>query len=144
MNAPTPFKLRRARRGDAAPLCALISELGLKGDPDTVTWIISHPEMELHVAADALDKAIGFVCLAHRPQVRSGGRVATIDELVVTQPWRRKGVGRELLKCAVERARVLGVKKLEIQTLSASSADAAAFLKACGFVSADALVFRLA
>ncbi len=140
----TPFKVRRARRGDGAPICALISELGgYASDAATVTWIISHPEMELHVAADALDKAIGFVCLAHRPQVRMGGRVASIEELVVTQAWRRKGVGRELLKCAVERARILGVKKLEIQTLTASSPDATAFLQSCGFAVADAAVFKL-
>lgn len=139
----TPFKVRPARRGDAAPITALMAELGFTGDPATVTWIISHPEMELLVAADALDKAIGVVCLAHRPQVRMGGRVANVDELVVTQAWRRKGVGRELLKRAVERARVLGVKKLEIQTLTAGSPEATAFLTACGFAPADAAVFKL-
>jgi N-acetylglutamate synthase-like GNAT family acetyltransferase len=140
---PTGFRVRPARRGDAGPIVTLLGEVGLSADPNTVTWIISHPEMELLVAADALDKAIGVVCLAHRPQVRMGGRVASVEELVVTQAWRRKGVGRELLKRAVERARVLGVKKLEIQTLTASSPEATAFLSACGFAPADAAVFRL-
>lgn len=140
----TAFKVRPARRGDATPITALMAELGFTGDAATVTWIVSHPEMELLVAADSFDKAIGIVCLAHRPQIRLGGRVATIEELMVTQTWRRKGVGRELLKRAVERARVLGVKKLEIQSLTASSPEAAAFFAACGFVPADTAVFRLA
>ena len=137
------FKVRPARRGDASPITALMAELGFTGDAATVTWIVSHPEMELLVAADALDKAIGIVCLAHRPQIRLGGRVASIEELMVTQAWRRKGVGRELLKRAVERSRVLGVKRLEIQSLTAVAPEAAAFFVACGFVAADTSVFRL-
>ena len=137
------FKVRPARLGDATPIVALMAELGFTGDAATVTWIVRHPEMELLVAADALDKAIGIVCLAHRPQIRMGGRVATIEELVVTKVWRRKGVGRELLKRAVERARVLGVKRLEVQTLSATALEAAAFFLACGFGTADTAVFRL-
>ncbi len=139
----TAFKVRPARRGDATPIVTLMAELGFTGDAATVTWIVSHPEMELLVAADSFDKAIGLVCLAHRPQIRLGGRVASIEELMVTATWRRKGVGRELLKRAVERARVLGVKKLEIQTLAAAAPDAAAFFSACGFVPADTALFRL-
>ncbi|MBS1149993.1 MAG: Acetyltransferase, family [Myxococcaceae bacterium] len=140
----TTFKVRPARRGDATPITALMTELGFTADAATVTWIVSHPEMELLVAADALDKAIGIVCLAHRPQIRLGGRVASIEELMVTQAWRRKGVGRELLKRAVERARVLGVKKLEVQSLTAIAPEALAFFSACGFLPADTAVFRLA
>lgn len=120
-----------------------MTELGFSADAATVTWIVSHPEMELLVAADSLDKAIGLVCLAHRPQIRLGGRVASIEELMVTQTWRRKGVGRELLKRAVERARVLGVKKVEVQSLTANAPEAAAFFAACGFMPADSSVFRL-
>ncbi len=139
----TAFKVRPARRGDATSINVLMAEMGFSGDAATVTWIVSHPEMELLVAADALDKAIGLVCLAHRPAIRLGGRVASIEELMVTQSWRRKGVGRELLKRAVERARVLGVKRLEVQSLTASAPEAP-FFAACGFVPADASVFRLA
>ena len=138
------FKVRQARRGDAAPITAMMLELGFTGDAATVTWIISHPEMELLVAADSFDKAIGIICLAHRPQIRFGGRIATIEELMVTLPWRRKGVGRELLKRAIERSRVLGVKRLEVQTLKANEPTSMAFFASCGFVAADASVLRLA
>jgi GNAT superfamily N-acetyltransferase len=137
------FKVRPARRGDAGPISAMMSEVGFTGDSATVTWIISHPEMELMVAADSFDRAIGILCLAHRPQIRFGGRIATIEELLVSQQWRRKGVGRELLKRAVERARVLGVKRLEVQTIKANDPQAVAFFTACGFVGADASVLRL-
>jgi GNAT superfamily N-acetyltransferase len=120
----------------------LLGELGFTGDAATVTWIVSHPEMELIVAADSFDKVIGFVQLSHRPNLRHAGRIATIDELVVQKAWRRKGVGRELLRRAVDRARVLGVKRLEVQTLEGQE-DAGPFLSSCGLKPAGLQVFKL-
>ena len=43
-----------------------------------------------------------------------------------------------------DRARVLGVKRLEVQTLKANDPDAVAFFNACGFVPGDATVLKLA
>lgn len=137
------YRVRPARRGDAGPVVSLLSEEGLSGDTHTVAWIISHPEMELLVAADGHDRAIGFVSLTHRPVLKLGGRAATIDELLVTRSWRRRGVGRELLKRAVERARVLAVKRLEVQSLGAPHDGVASFLRACGFERAEVGLFRL-
>lgn len=138
-----PFKIRAGRRGDAEPVRQMLIELGYTPDAQTVTWIVSHPEMELFIASDVLDKPIGVVSLSHRPQLRLGGRIGTIDELVVTQAWRRKGVGRELLKRAVERAKVLGVKRLEVQTMKNRYDEGAAFLSACGFGPWDGRLFNL-
>jgi GNAT superfamily N-acetyltransferase len=144
VTAPAPqWKVRPARRGDSEPVKALLGELGFQGDSATVTWIVSHPEMELMIAADSFDKVIGFVALSHRPNLRHGGRIATIDELVVAKAWRRKGVGRELLKRAVDRAKVLGVKRLEIQSLEGGVEEAGAFLGACGLKAAGLAVYKL-
>ena len=136
------FKVRPGRRGDAEPVKGLLAELGFSGDSATVTWIVSHPEMELMVAADGFDKVIGFVALSHRPNLRHAGRIATIDELVVGQAWRRKGVGRELLRRALERAKVLGVKRLEIQSFEGAE-DATLFMRAVGLKPAGLNVFTL-
>lgn len=137
------FRVRPARRGDAVPIVALLGQIGITSDPNTVTWIISHPEMEIMVAADQLDRPIGFATLSHRPVLKTGGRAATIDELNVATAWRRKGVGRELLKKVVERAKVLSVKRLEVQTYGEPSPELVAFFKACGFDGCDVGVFRL-
>ena len=137
------FKVRPARRGDAAPIAAVLAESQVAADAQTVTWIISHPEMEILVAADALDKVIGFITLSHRPLLKAGGRAATIDEIAVLKAAQRKGVGRELLRRAVERAKVLAVKRLEVQSLGAPSEGVTAFFKACQFEPAPAGVFRL-
>lgn len=135
--------MRPARRGDATPIVALLAEVGLAADPNTVTWIISHPEMEIMVAADALDKVIGFITLSHRPVLKTGGRAASIDELNVAKAWQRRGVGRELLRRVVERARVLSVKRLEVETYGPPNDAVRAFFAACGFEPAEVGVFRL-
>jgi GNAT superfamily N-acetyltransferase len=137
------FKVRPARRGDAAPAVAILAEVGAPGDAHTFTWIISHPEVEVLIAADPLDKPIGFVTLSHRPLLKVGGRAASIDELVVTAAWRRKGVGRALLRRAAERAKVLSVKRLEVQTLGPVSDEVRAFFRACDFEPAEVGTFRL-
>lgn len=137
------FKVRPARRGDSDPVKTLLAEVGFTGDAATVTWIVSHPEMELIIAADSFDKPIGFIALSHRPNMRHAGRIATIDELVVAKAWRRKGVGRELLKRALDRAKVLGVKRVEIQSLEGSGDDATPFFTACGLKPAGLAVYKL-
>jgi N-acetylglutamate synthase-like GNAT family acetyltransferase len=137
------FKVRPGRRGDAEGIRALLAELGLASDAQTVTWIVSHPEMELLVAADPLDKVVGLLALSHRPRAHLAGRVMTIDELVVAQAWRRRGVGRELLKRAVDRAKVLGVKRVEVQTLATGDPAVDTFLSAGGFERCPASVWRL-
>ena len=57
-------------------------------------------------------------------------------------PWRGKGVGRELLKRAVERAKVLSVKRLELVNHHGRGDEAKAFYDKCGFGEADAMVLR--
>ncbi|MBN1206574.1 MAG: GNAT family N-acetyltransferase [Myxococcaceae bacterium] len=137
------FRIRRARRGDAEALTSLLKELGFPegSDTQTVHWVTSHPEIEIFVACDPQDRPVGMLSLSHRPQLRLRGRIATVDELVVTEAWRRRGVGRALLLHAIERARVLSVKRLELASRREASQETARFFTACGFVE-DCLVFR--
>lgn len=140
-----PFRVRAARRGDAEGIAALLKELGYAtpADVNTVNWVISHPEMEIFVAGDPQDRPVGMVTLSHRPQLRMKGRIATIDELVVTSSWRKKGVGRALLHRAIERAKVLSVKRLELVTHTSRGDFPKAFYEAAGFTEADVAVLRL-
>ncbi|HEY0879966.1 MAG TPA: GNAT family N-acetyltransferase [Archangium sp.] len=135
--------MRPARRGDATPIVALLAELNINADPNTVTWIISHPEMEIMVAADALDKVVGFITFSHRPVLKTGGRSGTIDELNVARAWKRRGVGRELLRKVVERAKVLSVRRLSIETYGPVTDELTSFFSACGFERTEYGVFKL-
>jgi GNAT superfamily N-acetyltransferase len=139
-----PFRIRRARRGDAESLASLLREMGYPQGTDvqTMHWVISHPEIEIIVAADAQDRPVGMVTLSHRPQLRLRGRIATVDELVVTEAWRRRGVGRALMQQVLERcgARALSVKRLEVSAYALQELQS--FYTACGFVQVDNMVMR--
>lgn len=139
------FRLRAARRGDAEAIRGLLTELGYpgSGDAGTIHWILSHPEMEVIVAADPADKVIGMLTLSHRPQLRAKGRIARIEELVVNQACRRRGVGRALVARARERAAALDAKRLELITHGADDESVRAFCADAGFAEDAARIFRL-
>jgi N-acetylglutamate synthase-like GNAT family acetyltransferase len=131
---PEGIKIRVARRGDRDSLYRLLQEIGVLVAPadqsNTLSWIVSHPETEVNIAVDPLDRGVGMLALSHRPQLRVGGRIATIDEFVVSASLRRKGIGSELLERGVARARMLGCKRVEV----AATDDASrAFLEKRGF-----------
>ena len=139
------FRLRPGRRGDAEALRYLVAELGQGdvADAQTVSWLVSHPEIELVVAVDTLDRCIGVISLSHRPQLRLGGRIATFDELIVTESWRRRGVGKALLQNAVTRARTLGVRRIEIYPHAVHYPTAHAFCIAGGFQEVPGGIMRM-
>ncbi len=104
---------------------------------------MSHPEIEVLVAGDAQDKAVGMISFSHRPQLRLNGRLARIEELVVTESWRRRGVGRELMRHALERARSLSVKQVELVSHRGRDSFARPFYLSFGYTEIDAAVLRL-
>lgn len=138
------FRLRPARRGDGDAMAALLRELGYPNGTDvqTVNWVISHPEMELFVAADTLDRPVGLITLSHRPQLRLRGRMMSVDELVVLPEWRRQGVGRALIQRALERARSLSVRRIEIAPHPDAPEGTAAFFAACAFEPVSGTLMR--
>ncbi|MCI0573069.1 MAG: GNAT family N-acetyltransferase [Myxococcaceae bacterium] len=138
------FRVRPARRGDGDGLSALLRELGYPNaaDTQTVHWVVSHPEIEVFVAVDGGDKPVGMLSFSHHPQLRLKGRIGTIDELVVSVAWRGKGVGRALLQKAVDRARTLTVKRLELHAPEELGEPARGFFEKCGFRPTGTTVFR--
>ena len=142
---PKPFRLRPARRGDAEALSSLLSQLGHPEGVDTATvhWVVSHPEIEILVAADAQDKPIAMLSFSHRPQLRARGRAASIDELIVAPQWRRKGAGKALMLQALERARVLNVNRLQLVVDTGSDEASRSFAQACGFQETGARIWSM-
>jgi N-acetylglutamate synthase-like GNAT family acetyltransferase len=139
-------KIRPARRGDQQAIAELLRQLGYAdaGDSHTQLWVLNHPEIFVFVATDHLDKAIGFISVSLHPQLRLRGRIATIDELVVAEAWRKKGVGSRLLATAVSRAKELQAKRIELLTAPDRAAAGREFFKKNGFGEADTAVMRLA
>jgi GNAT superfamily N-acetyltransferase len=63
---------------------------------------------------------------------------------VVAPDWRRKGVGRALIQRALERARSLSVKRIEVAPHPCDPEIAATFLSACGFQPTGGALMRFA
>ena len=126
-------------------MSALLTELGHPEgvDTSTVHGVVSHPEIEVLIAADPQDRPVGMLSFSHRPQLRTRGRCASIDELVVVPAWRRKGAGRALLQQAIERARVLNVNRLVLVAEGGSDEVSRAFAAACGFLEAPSRAWFL-
>jgi GNAT superfamily N-acetyltransferase len=139
------FRVREGRRGDRDAVFELFAAAGVRlplmDQSNTLMWAVSHPEFKILVAVDALDRAIGLLVMSHRPQLRTGGRIGVIEELVVAETHRRAGVATALLEAALADARRLGCKRIDI---AAADPGALAFLSSRGFhPSGDRVVQRM-
>jgi N-acetylglutamate synthase-like GNAT family acetyltransferase len=143
---PDEIKIRPARRTDREAIASLLREMGYADAADTSTmfWVLNHPEIDVFIAADAYDRAVGMVSLSHRPQLRLRGRIATVEELVVTANWRSKGVGSKLLAAAVARAKALSARRVELASNPLSQGKRPSFFERNGFFEAEHSVLRLA
>ncbi|MGI5863936.1 MAG: GNAT family N-acetyltransferase [Myxococcales bacterium] len=138
------FKIRPARRFDREGVAELLREAGYADGADTNTmfWVLNHPEIDVFVAADSQERPVGYVSLSHRPQLRLRGRIVTIDELVVGEAWRDSEVGDRLLETAVERAKALSAKRIEVSALDERSTFRIDFWSKNGFQETDGKVLR--
>jgi putative acetyltransferase len=139
--------VREATPADAAALVAHLQELAREPGiniplaPDEVTMTV---EQEKAILADfaASPRALMLVAIAESSIVgelslkaissrRAVQHVATLG-MSVKQPWRRKGVGRELITAALEWAPTAGIKRVELYVY-ARNAPAIALYEKLGF-----------
>jgi GNAT superfamily N-acetyltransferase len=119
------YRIRALRRGDRETVFRLLASEGwavAEGEQETVlSWVVQHPEMESFVAHEAASftRVFALITMSHRPQLRLGGRVATIDLFVVGEQHRGTGVGTDLLQTVLRRTEALGCKRVELALPSA-------------------------
>lgn len=134
-------------RGDADAIFALLHELGyteLARDAFSRAFgaVLGHADMKVWVAEeDAV--IVGMISLSRRPQMRLGGAIATIDELVIASAWRGKGIGADLLATAKNEAVRIGAVRLQLETNRSRDAYKRAFYPKNGFVEVDRAVMRI-
>ena len=138
--------IRRARPGDSSEVRRLVAQLGYTPDDraydETFTQVARHPEAAVFVAHRGA-RAIGYLAMTHRPQIRLGGRVASVDELVVDGEGRNEGVGSSLLEAAVTHARSLGCTRIEVLCSRARESYRRGFYAERGMIEVDSAVYRL-
>jgi GNAT superfamily N-acetyltransferase len=133
------YRIRPLKRGDRDAAFKLLAADGWvvpPGDQEAaISWVVQHPEMESFVAHDAgaYSRLFGMITMSHRPQLRLGGRVASIDLFVVEAAQRHKGIGHDLLSQALARAQALGCKRVEMMLPEARD-ERHAFFEGYGFV----------
>ena len=123
--APQPtsakdYRIRPLKRGDKEAIFRLLAADGWtvpEHEQETVlSWVVQHPEMESFVAHEAASftRVFAIITMSHRPQLRLGGRVATIDLFLVGEEHRGTGVGTDLLQTVLRRTEALGCKRVEL------------------------------
>jgi N-acetylglutamate synthase-like GNAT family acetyltransferase len=143
----TAVVIRRARPGDSAQVRALVRQLGYAPDDktydETFAQVVRHPEAAVFVAQIGT-RLVGYLAMAHRPQIRLAGRIAAIDELAVDDGERGRGVGTSLLDAAIAHAASLGCARVELTTSRERASYSRGFYAERGLAEVDSAVFRQA
>jgi N-acetylglutamate synthase-like GNAT family acetyltransferase len=138
--------VRRADVGDAEDARRLVSELGYGGlDVETFAKgfaaVLAEPSQSVWVAEEG-GAIVGMLALSAKPQVRLAAKVLTIDEIVVREASRGRGVGATLMAVAKREAVREGARRLELHTQRARESYARGFYEKQGFVEIDSAVMR--
>lgn len=144
------FAIRSAEASDLDAAYALVVALGY---PDlereafarAFPAVLEHPETLVLVAEEAeTGQLVGLMSLSHRPTLRLGGVIASIDELVIAGRARGLGVGGALLARAKTEAARLGARRLELTTNRARESYRRGFYVKNGFAEANSALMRWA
>jgi ribosomal protein S18 acetylase RimI-like enzyme len=87
---------------------------------------------EDHLVAEAGGRILGYIRLAHPTPLASNAHVLQIQGLAVAAEARGRGVGRALVRAAVEEARGRGARRLTLRVLG-HNAPARALYASEGF-----------
>ncbi len=84
------------------------------------------------LVAEVDENVIGVVNLDIRRTILHSGLSGLIDEMVVAESYRGKGVGRKLIDAAAEKCKLSGCCEIEVST-ELTNTKARSFYKSCGF-----------
>ena len=90
------------------------------------------PEVYLNIVAEISGKIVGFISVIFYRTVFHKGGTALINELIITQAERGKGIGGLLVKMAQDEALDRGFDEIEVGT-EKTNALAQGFYRKCGF-----------
>ena len=102
--------------------------------------IIHNPHAFILLAKEGGEN-IGMVGFSTRRTALHPGPSALIEELIVSEAYRCKGIGSSLLAAAIDKCRQIGCCEIEVSTEMSNEA-AKAFYLASGFTG-DAVLFEM-
>ena len=129
--------IRRIEIVDFPELYNLLTELMTKGHLDRVRMestfreIIGEPSVRIGVFDDG-QELLGMISVSVHHTLHHFGRVALIDEMVVTEKARRRGVGKALVYWAKSQAKDMGAYTVELHSAEFRE-NARSFYESLGF-----------
>jgi len=122
----------------------LIPQLSSSNPPpsrDELSQMAADPNIVLYIARDSVDRGVvGTLTLAFF-RIPTGLQ-ARIEDVVVDEIARGRGVGEQLTNAAIERARIAGAKAVGLTSRPARAAANRLYLR-LGFEVRDTNVYRL-
>lgn len=115
--------IRPGTSADLEHVRDLVVELArYENAPDAVTSTIHDYKQDLEAGWFDLfvaesDQAIIGIALGHKAYSTWKGRMFYLDDLVVRESWRHKGIGKKLFQTVITHARQQGAKLLKWQVL---------------------------
>jgi len=133
--------IRKAKKSDLPAIKRLLAELiNAMDDTECVDMRVA-PGVWEHLLRDARSHflvaaagvtPVGLIHFTMRQTVLHRSPSGTIDELIVTSEYQRKGIGRQLVLAAIGRCRQLGCCEVEVST-EQTHLKARKFYRKCGF-----------
>jgi len=133
--------IRKANKSDYPMIKELVKELYATLDVkdgmdellrrDKFEDILDDPKIEVLVA-ELNGLVIGYLTLNINKALLDSGSTAIIDELIVTNKYHGKGIGKKLVIAAIKTCKGLGCSEVGVGT-EFSNQKAIKFYKDCGF-----------
>ena len=98
-------------------------------------------DSQLYLCAVVEDRIIGFSSLTIKNSMRLEGHLGNIDEMIIDEPYRGKGIGSRLLQRVIGEARDRGCAGIELES-ALHRPDAHRFYESHGFEN-RALLFTM-
>lgn len=104
--------------------------------------IIKNPKVGLIYVAKVENRIVGMVNLLLTVSTALGSKVALLEDMIVTQEYRCKGIGTGLIKAAIDEAKSMGCKRITLLT-DKNNKFAQRFYQRSGFVESEMMPMRL-
>ncbi len=138
--------IRPAMSADVSAISDLILQLGYPVDDAALAAmlgsLLDDRRHAVVVAEEADHGIVAMLALSARPVLRLQGWVGSVEELVVRQGLRDRGVGDRLIQYAKGLAAERGWARLEIAVARKRESNRRGFLFSRGFVAAESVTYR--
>lgn len=145
------MQIEIAKTSDIPALVELLTalfeqEVEFKPDEEAqkrgLALIINNPDIGLILVAKQQGTAIAMVNLLFTISTALGGRVAMLEDMIVSRSARGKGIGAQLMQSAITHTHNAGCKRITLLT-DGSNENAQQFYTKQGFIRSTMIPYRM-